>query len=119
MSLEWRIYYGDGSTYDGPLESAPVVNVQVIVVNDKAPNRKNVGRLMLFGFDYYLYREKEGWYGINGEVDLVDHLLYEQPLKVLKGRGISSENYSKIYNKANLDSDFPKKRRYDPARENK
>ena len=30
----WRIYYGDGSTYDGSLEEAPPVDVQIIIIKD-------------------------------------------------------------------------------------
>lgn len=113
--VEWRIYYGDGTTYDGLLDTAPATNVQVIVARDAAPSSRNVGRLILSGWDYYLYRD--GWYGVNGEVDLVDHVLHERPQRVLKGRQITTGEYDGIRRLANADPDFPVKSARDPARE--
>ena len=50
-----RIYYKDGSTYDGAPENAPVFDVLIIQENDK-----NHGRRVLTNGDYFCYDVQEG-----------------------------------------------------------
>jgi len=116
--VEWRIYYGDGSTYDeGLLINAPAVNVRCIVVRDPEQGSNSLGRVILTSWDYYLYVPGRGWYGVNGEVDLIDHLLHECPIRVLKGRLLATGKYDEIRKRAIADPDFPRKSAHDPVRE--
>jgi len=107
-SMDCKIYYGDGSTFEGPPRDAPPINVQCIALADGSASNYNVGRLILHSWDFYLYG-KGRWYGINGYTDLVDHLLFEEVEKVLKGRVIPNSEYQKILSLANNDLKLPRK----------
>jgi len=101
--MDARIYYGDGTTFEGDIAEAPVLNVLAIVY----ANSRN-GRRVLKGHDYYLYTvEFNGWIGVDNLVDLVDHILYDNVLRVLKGRTIRDETYHRIAEQAMADSGFP------------
>lgn len=116
MNVEFRIYYGDGSTYEGPIAGASPVDVQCIVVPDCRGSAYEVGRLVLHSWDFYLYAEGS-WLGLNGTVDLVDHLLFRSVEKVLKGRMIPHEKYEEILTRANKEKGFPRKSGHSPVRE--
>lgn len=90
-----RIYYGDGSVYEGDPKTAPRLNVQVVVCEDSSINGYQVGHLCLHSWDYYL-RVDGNWLGVNGEADLVDHILFEDVDVVLKGRMISHGRFQQI-----------------------
>lgn len=99
------IIYGDGSTHDDPF-TAPPLNVQAVIYVD--PGRQ-AGTLCIRGWDYYLL-EGEGWIGVNGSVDLIDHVLHKRPQVVLKGRMLPREEWvglNKLISKAM--QDFPNK----------
>ena len=116
MIAKWRIYYGDGSTYDGPVADAPPVDVQCIVKTDVRGSPYEVGRLVCHSFDYYIYADDE-WLGLNTLVDLVDHVLFRSVGKVLKGRMIPNHMFEAILDRANKDEDFPQKMGTHPLRE--
>ena len=102
-SLEWRIYYGDDSTYDsndGSPEDAPAANIQAIVQFNEL-----VGRELLRKFDFYLHIDGQ-WIGVDW-FGLVDHMMDQGIVK--SGRCLPREQYQKISYKALHDSDFPPK----------
>jgi len=114
--INWRIYYGNNSVYDnsyGKLQYAPKLNVQCIVVNEYAsktvPGAEEVGRIILHDWDYYLYQDHTGWFGVKNETDLIDHVLHSSHLikTVLKARSIATADFRKIYSRAWKDPDFP------------
>lgn len=112
------MYYGNGDTFDnsdGSPENAPKLNTQCIVTNDKGSKTfkavEEVGKLVLHDWDYYIYTDKMGWFGVRNLVDLVDHVVDDcnSIRAVLKARSIDTEMFREIYNKAWRDEDFPRK----------
>lgn len=101
-NLTWRIYYGDGSTFDssqGTPEDAPPINVQVIV----QPNKDN-GRETVHQWDWY-YWQGEHWYGCD-LWGLLDQLLWNKVTAVKQGRMLPQEAYDSILKSAMADPDF-------------
>lgn len=96
----FKVYYGDGSVYEGEPQVAPRLNVQMLLCDDTSQSVYQVKVLALHGWDYYLLRSDGSWYGINGEADLVDHVLHECPRVVLKGRLIENSAYQSIISEA-------------------
>lgn len=112
-----RIYYGDGSVYDGPLENIEqVVDVQCIAAPDLRNSPYETGRLVMHSFDFYIYSEGQ-WIGINGLVDFVDHILYRPIVKVLKGRMIPNQMFEDILARATKEKGLPRKSNKNPLRE--
>lgn len=119
--VNWRIYYGDGSVYDntyGKPEYAPKLNVQCVVVNDQGTHSYDkelqsmeVGRLVLHDWEYYIYMDDTGWFGVNNLVDMVDHVLHSvhKIRCVLKARTLPTIEFKNIYKRAWNDPDFPPK----------
>ena len=109
-SPEWRIYYGDGSTFDslqGSPWEAPGYDVQCIVYPDE-----DVGRVVLHRWDFYLYNllEKE-WYG-SDLLGLMDHLCHDREQSfcaVKQGRTITTPQFRSVFQRASHDPDFPTK----------
>lgn len=103
--INWRIYYGDGSTFDstnGGPASAPCLNVQIIVEPDP-----KVGRRMLHAHDYYWWGEK--WW-VGGDLfGLWDHM--SQPgAKIVKfGRTLPIVDFDSLYQRAKIDGAFARK----------
>jgi hypothetical protein len=105
MTMEWEIYYGDGSTYrytpelDSNIpevdfvERAPTRDVQVIVQDDP-----DVGWVMLTTHDYYAWR-KDRWFGVD-KFGLWDYLASDGWKKVLFGRTLTNAEYQAIYERA-------------------
>lgn len=100
--FSWRIYYGDGSTYDGPVEDAPARNVQIIAQAD--PDH---GWIALSGTDYYIWRG-DRWFGVNADA-LYDYLIDPGWKKVLFGRMLSSAEYNAVWQRLAADTDLPQK----------
>jgi hypothetical protein len=106
MTMRWRIYYGDGSTYDGEgIPTFPSTNgdgassppsardVQVIM-----QDHDYVGKELATGADYYIFDDKmQKWRGVD-LFGLFDFLLDSGI--ILFGRTISNEEYQKILNGA-------------------
>lgn len=106
--MKWRIYYADGSTFDntdGEAEEAPAFGVICIVFPDTV-----VGRVVMWGWDWYYYETECGqWWGsdIHG---LLDGLLHGLPRTAYKqGRNIHNAAFKAILNRAVHDPDFPRK----------
>lgn len=119
--INWRIYYGDGSVYDnsyGHPEGAPKLNVQCVVVDEKGTatydnelDNEDVGRLVLHDWEYYVYTDDTGWFGLPNLVDLLDHVVHSvhKIRCVLKARTLPTNVFRKIYKTAWFDPDFPPK----------
>jgi hypothetical protein len=99
---DWRIYYADGSTFDGDPYEAPGSGVIVIIQRNP-----DVGFTLLRGRDWYWY---EGhWFG--GDMAgltlyCVDH---KGPQKVLLGKFVGDRQFHDIIAKSLVDPDFPPK----------
>ncbi|RPH64995.1 MAG: hypothetical protein EHM89_00200 [Acidobacteria bacterium] len=99
---QWRIYYDDGSTYDGPVDLAPCDGVIVVAQADA-----DVGREILHLKDFY-YWERDRWFGCD-LYGLWDYLRRPGWKKTLAGRNTEHRNYSAIYQRALDDDDLPPK----------
>lgn len=104
--MDWRIYYGDGSSFDSsegsPLD-APSYGIICAVYPDEL-----VGRAIMHGWDWYYWVNGQWWgsdiYGV------LDRMLHNLPLQALKqGRNVSNQVYRKIMTTADKDPDFPPK----------
>lgn len=97
--MKWRIYYGDGSTYDGDPFLAPPDNVQCVVIAD--PDH---GRILRAMKDFYWWIGDE-WYG--GDLfGLFDYLRQPGPKKVIFARSLSDRQYQATIKAALADPDF-------------
>ena len=105
MTIRWRIYYDDGSTFDsqGGCEDAPPFGVICIIYPDDL-----VGRKIMHGWDWYYWVPEAGqWWG-SDIYGVLDRLLHNLPLRALKqGRNASNERYRQIMAAADKDPDFP------------
>jgi hypothetical protein len=87
--VKFRIYYGDGTTYEGDPFDAPRLDVQVIVQPDP-----RVGYALISSADYYYWEpELGGWKGTTG-FGLYDHLIRCRNPLVLFGRHMTDEAYA-------------------------
>lgn len=103
--MQWRIYYGDGSTYDsttGNPEEAPPLNVQLIIMSDTEN-----GRRILHLWDWYYWTGIEWWGSdLHG---MLDNLLHGKIVAVKQGRNVSNKTYHDLMKKATQDKDFKPK----------
>jgi hypothetical protein len=96
MELEWRVFYGDGSTFDnlqGSPFDAPRLDVQVIVQKNDT-----VGWKILNGHDYFYFDPKrDGWQETN---EWHDTLLATYHPLLLFGRRMSRADWSRMRRRA-------------------
>jgi hypothetical protein len=98
----FRVYYGDGSTYDGEVADAPALGVQVIVEPDA-----RVGRVLWQRKDYYWFSDGH-WSG--GDIfGLFDYLARPGMKRVLFGRSVHAATFDDILQQAIDDPDFAPK----------
>lgn len=118
MSLIWRIYYGDGSTFDntmGEPHEAPSYNVQCVATlvagYENQDKLDDIGFILLHNWQYYIYRDDIGWHGCFTDFDLLDHFISfgRQIIAVKKARTIPHLDYKRIHARACHDPDFPRK----------
>lgn len=101
--LLWRIYYGDGTTFDnldGEPADAPPWNVQAVVQRDP-----DVGRSISRSNDFYVWHNGQWW-----EMDLfglIDYLIRTGLVKF--GRTLGNRDYAAVLDRAVNDPDFPAK----------
>lgn len=92
---KWKIYYGDGAVFsdrDGTLIDAPRFNVQIVTQENPV-----TGRDLLSGWDYYLFQQAMGWFGIKDIIDLIDHFENIHLIDaVLKGRTLNTSDFDAI-----------------------
>jgi hypothetical protein len=123
MRLAFRIYYIDGSTYDGRPENAPRLPVVAICWNDADTSNQTLGRPVIREWDIYIYSDGVGgWHGTNKYADLMNHLKTQGcgpggVRCVLEGLWINNEHYKEILKRAETDPDFNRKSARDPLRE--
>ncbi len=105
----WRIYYADGSTFDG--EGHPKIplgkcfQVQIIV----QPDAHHRWQFLSFG-DYYLWRsDKQRWFGIAGDLSAMMALTVDTPgiTCLLWGSAMGDLEWEKIQQRVR--QDFPEK----------
>lgn len=109
--LDWRIYYGDGSTFDssqGPPHAAPALNVQAIA--QKAD--PGIGRRTCSRFDFYWYGDDGEWHG-GDNFGLWDYLATPGPKVVKFGRVLPRLEFEKILSRAVMDPDLQPKVAWD------
>lgn len=100
--MDFRIYYGDGTTYEGSPEGSPSQNVQAIAWDDIDDRAANIGRVVLCEWDFYIYSEGIGWHGANKYCDLLLHLT-KRPCNVRAiclGEWVPRDKYRKIIKSA-------------------
>ncbi len=120
--MHTRIYYGDGSIYEGPPEGAPPNNVQAIAWNDPTRGAEELGRVVLSEWDIYIYSDRVGgWHGTNKYADLLQHLGYGCGIggvrAVLQGAWIARETFQAILDRAKTDPGLNRKTANNPIRE--
>ena len=114
MNDVFRIYYGDGSVFEGVSpEGAPTRDVQVIVWEDPERGHAEVGRAVLYNWDIYIYSDAVGgWIGTNKYFDLLEHLSAGcgpgGVRAVVLGRWISRPAFLEIMERAKHDSGMRK-----------
>jgi hypothetical protein len=105
---QWRIYYGDGSTFsdeDGSPEQAPAVNVQVIAqAADPGIGRRTCARYDFFWFD------NGEWHG-SDLFGLFDFLMRSSVVKF--GRVVPRLEFEALLNRAVTDPDIAPKVAWD------
>lgn len=110
--MQWRIFYGDGSTFDsaqGAPSDAPSVNVQAIAqVADPGIGRRTVSR-----FDFYWFDRGE-WHG-SDLFGLFDYLMRVSPSIVKFGRVLPRLEFEAILNRAVTDPDLQPKVAWDTS----
>ncbi len=116
-----RIFYGDGSTYDGEARHAPPayprLGIQYIIGNDPEHGNQSLGLLTCFNHDIYIYSSDIGWHGTNKYGDLMNHLDRGKVERVCPGLWIPRETFLEIQARAMNDADFNRKSANDPVRE--
>jgi len=117
----FRIYYGDGSIYEGEPEGAPPHNVQCIAWDDPNTSVESIGRVVLHEWDIYIYSDPIGWHGTNKYADLLQHLgrgIGRGGVRaVLQGAWISEACYKAIRKRAETDPGMNRKNANHPLRE--
>lgn len=94
-----RIYY-ENSIYMGPPEDIPSpVGVVALVTRCQKDTKHDVGRLVLHTCEFYIY-EKGQWFGLYTDADLIDHVLWEKPDVILKGRWMPDKTFEDIVDDA-------------------
>jgi hypothetical protein len=108
-----RIYYGDGSVFEGGPEDAPTENVQCIAWDDPTRGTGDIGRIVLSEWDMYIYSDDIGWHGTDKYFDLIQHLQKGcgpgGVRAVVTGRWISWADFTAIKHRAQTDPDLRQK----------
>lgn len=105
MTVTWRIYYGDGSTYsnlDGPPSSAPPWNIQIIL-----ERTEKEGVVRLSGKDYYWFDDDLGQWSAGDFAGALDYLVRCTSIKL--ARSMRTSDFDALFTQSMHDPDFPKK----------
>ena len=125
ITPQFRIYYGDGSVFDGEPEDAPTDDVQIIVWDDPTRGNGDIGRGSVYEYDIYIYSDDIGWHGTDKYADLLKHLKRKGlgpcgVRAVLEGFWIPRPTYLAIKDRAFNDPPFRRKsanRKYECGRQ--
>lgn len=103
---EWRIYYADGSTYDGVVERAPGDGVVGIVRRDVDPADfpYTNGRELLYGKDHYWW-SVDRWLG-GDSYGRDDYLRQPGWKKVIAGRTLPRVQFESVKQRMETDPEF-------------
>ncbi len=105
MTVDWKIFYADGSVFDsseGEPADAPKRGIICIVQNDDL-----VGREIKHGSNWYYWVENERqWWGSDRD-GLLDWAMNNLPIK--QGRNVSRRRFGEIMDMADKDPGFPPK----------
>lgn len=109
MGFRWRIYYADGTTYEGPAWLAPARGVILIITTDK-----DNGWYVRYRADFYWYLpEEDTWVG-GDQWGMYDYMADVGPRRVLWGRMIPEDRFNAIVAKATNDPSLPSKTAWKP-----
>ena len=100
MTIPYKVYYRDGSTYTGSPENAPILGVALIVQESKENGREIVSH-----GDYYCWY-KERWQSC-GYDSMIAYMNEPGWKKYLVGVQMLSEDWNEINRIAEIDLDFP------------
>ena len=108
--MKFRLYYGNGTTYDGETDSdayaAPTMDVVILKLEDKTPSNWR-GFTLRHGAVFLCWERihlsdgtilaESRWAGKDDLVGLTDYWSYHQgPQKVLPGREIHDQTYKEL-----------------------
>lgn len=96
----FRIYYADGSTFDGDAFNAPFFGVLLILEKDKEH-----GRRIVSNGDYYVW-ENTRWRA-KDFIGMIDYLQQPGAKRVIAGRMVDNDAWNAAYAIADSDPDFP------------
>lgn len=107
--MKYRIYYDDGSTYDGPLELAPTDGVICLWIDHERTSPAGTPYCTFVGnCDYYFVRASDGLIG--GNCDPVEEIERRFPgARILRGKWTTTDNYDAI--RARAWAERPQRRR--------
>lgn len=99
--VEWRAYYGDGTTWDSSqgIEAMPVRDVQVILQRDN-----QLRRVVTCGLDYYVF-DGGLWHACD-IFGMFDYLTRPGWKRIAFGRMMPEAEYRAIRERADLDLEF-------------
>lgn len=109
MSLDWKIWYGDGGYFtsaDGEPWEAPPHNVMCVAQKDE-----KTGCSVYNQWDWYFYSDEiGGWFGADlfGVMDQMMHNC-NQIRAVIQGRVTTNANFARILDAARNDPELPRK----------
>lgn len=98
MTAEWKVFYGDGTTFsseEGGPEVAPARNVQVIVQSCRWHKTEIVTQ-----GDYYVW--EDGWRATD-QFGMYDYLIEPGWKVILQGRMLKQSEYNEIVRHANIE----------------
>lgn len=103
-TIEWRIYYDDGTTFsnlDGSPEEAPPFGFICAVGYDETNSR-----YIMHGWDHYCWDvESNQWWGMD-TFGLIDRLSRNLIVAYKQGRTVSKTRFTEIMNLSNDDINF-------------
>lgn len=113
MTLRWKVYYGDGSTFssaDGHAFDTPARGVQIIAIADHEH-----GWRLERGGDYYCWVPgKDDWYAAD-QAGLILYFLDRGPKRVLLGERMDYYEYRAVLDRAMSDTALPTKTGWQPS----
>jgi len=105
--VSYRIYYADGSTYDGDPWQAPFYRALLILERD--PDH---GRRIVSGADYYCWMPEENrWRGYDLP-GMMQYMYIPGPKRYLVGEMVNNDLWNATYRRAENDPDFPSRTAY-------
>jgi len=107
----FRVYYGDGTVYEGdnPDLIQKLDDVQCVAWDDPTRGSGDIGRIVLHEWDMYIYSEDIGWHGADKYYDLIQHVQKGSIRALLTGRWMEYVAYCEIKKRAYADPGMRRK----------